>query len=59
MHIRLPDRHNVVNHFRLKAFLSEQHFLILSTFCSSGLISLLFIGTLYSCSNLTTAVDIV
>ena len=26
MHIRLPDKHNVVNHFRLQAFLSEQSF---------------------------------
>ena len=26
MHIRLPDKHNVVNHFCLQAFLSEKVF---------------------------------
>ena len=30
MHIRLPDKHNVVNHFCLQAFLSEQPFPSLS-----------------------------
>ena len=30
MHIRLPDKHNVVNHFCLQAFLSEQSFPSLS-----------------------------
>ena len=36
MHIRLPDKHNVVNHFCLEAFLSEQSFPALSTSCCSS-----------------------
>ena len=35
MHIRLPDKHNVVNHFCLLAFLSEQIFPSLSMSCCS------------------------
>ena len=33
MHIRLPDKHNVSNHFCLQAFLSEQSFPSLSMPC--------------------------
>ena len=33
MHIRLSDKHNVVNHFCLQAFLSEQSFPSLSMSC--------------------------
>ena len=36
MHIRLPDKHNVVNHFCLQAFLSEQSFPSLSMSCCSS-----------------------
>ena len=37
MHIRLPDKHNVTNHFCLQAFLPEQSFLCLSmSFCFSA-----------------------
>ena len=39
MHIRLPDKHNVVNHFCLQAFLSEQSFPSLSM---SSVLLLLF-----------------
>ena len=43
MHIRLPDKHNVVNHFCLQAFLSEQSFPSLSmSCCSSSTVILLF-----------------
>ena len=36
MHIRLSDKHNVVNHFCLQAFLSEQSFPSLSMSCCSS-----------------------
>ena len=42
MHIRLPDKHNVVNHFCLQAFLSEQSFPSLSMSCCSSTVILLF-----------------
>ena len=43
MHIRLPDRLNVVNHFCLQAFLLEQSFSSLSMpCCSSTTVILLF-----------------
>ena len=43
MHIRLPDRLNVVDHFCLQAFLSEQNFSSLSMpCCSSTNVILLF-----------------
>ena len=42
MHIRLSDKHNVVNHFCLQAFLSEQSFPSLSmSYCSSSTVILL------------------
>ena len=42
MHIRLPDKHNVANHFCLQAFLSEQSFSSLSTLCLVVLLLLFF-----------------
>ena len=38
MHIRLPDRHKVANHFRPQAFLSEQSFPSLFVSFSSAFI---------------------
>ena len=43
MHILLPDKHNVANHFCLQAFLSEQSFPSLPMSCSSAVIFLFFI----------------
>ena len=43
MHIRLPDKHNVVSHFCLQAFLSEESFPSLPlSYCPSSNVILLF-----------------
>ena len=66
MHIGLPDRQSIANHFRLQAFLSEQSFPSVPMSCSSSstvISSLLFFIKLQiaASSNFThtMAVDIV
>ena len=71
MHIRLPDKHNVSNHFCLQAFLSEQSFPSLSMSCCSSAVNYFVVfhsrfqffsqSTLIiaASSNFITAVDIV
>ena len=62
MHIRLPDKHNVVNHFCLQAFLSEQSFPSLSMSCCSSSTDCYFVvfqDQLAASSNFIPAADIV
>ena len=62
MLIRLPDKHNFVNHFCLQAFLSEKSFPSLPmSCCSSSTVILLFFKVRYlaASSNFILAADIV
>ena len=61
MHIRLPDKHDVGNHFCLQACLSEQSFPSLSMSCSSSTdcYFVVFQDQLAASSNFIRAADIV
>ena len=60
MHIRLPNKHNVVNHFCLQVFLSEQSFPSLSmSGCSSFYYCYFSRLEIAASSNLIPAADIV
>ena len=62
LHIRLPDKHNVANHFCLQAFLSEQSFPSLSMSCCSSSTDCYFVvfqDQLAASSNFIPAADIV